>query len=181
MRYNLLVKSQVITILLLASLLSTTFLIGINVVQADLQTVVAIVPYTSSADVGQTFIINVTVMDVQDLYGIEATIYWNSSILEPMNFDVRLGQVDGALNGPVFFPPQNPARAGEYVISATSVAPAPSFNGSGNIVRIAFKVTEAGRCNISLLTDLYDYPHRIENRTYPYPSSTLRSAVPLAR
>jgi hypothetical protein len=174
MRDNNFDKPPIVTILLLISFLSAAFLTKTSVVQAAPQTVVEVVPSTSSADVGQMFTVNLTIVDAQNLYGVEATVYWNSSILKLVNSDIRIGQADGVLNNPVFFPPQNPTMAGEYVVSATSVAPAPSFNGRGNIVRITFEVAETGYSNISLAADLYDYPppDRDPRISLPIPHTT---------
>lgn len=157
-------KSRIILIALFALFSSLALPIRTNMVQGSPETAVDIVPYASTADVGQSFIINVTVFNVQNLYGIEATVNWNSSVLELSNVDIRLGHTDtdGVLyNTSSTSPPfiaENSTQNGQYAISATSTAPAPSFNGSGNIVRITFNVTNSGHSNIDLESQLQDYP-----------------------
>jgi len=158
------IKSRIILIALFALFSSSNLFIRTNVVRGSPETVVEVVPYTSTADVGQSFTVNITVLNVQDLYGVEATVNWNSSVLELSNVDIRLGHTDadGVLyNTSSTSPPfiaENSTQDGQYVIAATSTGPAPSFNGSGNIVRITFNVTNSGHSNIDLESQLYDYP-----------------------
>jgi hypothetical protein len=140
------------------------FLIRTSLVQASQETVVEVLPNEISADVGQSFAINVTVLDVQNLYGLDVTVDWNSSVLQLANIDVRLGHTDtdGVLyNSSSTSSPYiavNSTLGNQYEIAATSEAPAPSFNGTGNIVRITFKVIGSGYSSIDLESQLYDYP-----------------------
>jgi len=143
--------------LLLVSILLMPFLIQVVIVQATPETVVKVEPYSSYANIGETFTINIAVADVQNLYGVEVNLYWNFSILKPVNIDVRLGEIDGVLYNPVYVV-QNSTQDGKYVLAATSMAPAPSFNGTGNIVRITFTATNPGNCKFDLETELWDYP-----------------------
>jgi hypothetical protein len=47
---------------------------------------------------------------------------------------------------------------GEYHIVTTSVNPASSFNGIGNIVILTFRVTAIGKSNINRQSELGDHP-----------------------
>lgn len=158
------IKSRIILIALFVLFSSSNLIIRTNVVRGSPETAVEVVPHASTADVGQSFTINITVLNVQNLYGVEATVNWNSSVLELSNVDIRLGNTDtdGALyNTSSTSPPfiaENSTQDGQYAIAATSTAPAPSFNGSGNIVRLTFNVTNSGYSNIDLESQLYDYP-----------------------
>jgi hypothetical protein len=160
-RYN---KSGILLIALFALFSSLTLPIRTNVVSGSPETAVEIVPSASTAGVGQSFTINISVLNVLDLYGVEATVKWNSSVLELSKVDIRLGHTDtdGVLyNASSTSPPfiaENSTQNGQYAIAATSTAPAPSFNGSGNIVRITFNVTSSGHSNIDLESQLQDYP-----------------------
>lgn len=120
-------------------------------------TVVKVDPNMNSANVGETFTINITVTEVQNLYGIEETLDWNSSVLNAVSIDVRIGQTGGALYNSVFII-QNSSTPGKYSLAATSVNPAPSFNGTGTIATIAFQVTGQGNSTLNLTSKLYDYP-----------------------
>jgi hypothetical protein len=93
---------------------------------------------------------------------VEVTLYWNASILQVVNVDLRLGvesHPDGILYESIFIAENNTIQEqGTYRLAATSMAPAPSFNGAGNIVRITFVVTSPGDCNLDLETELWDCP-----------------------
>ena len=135
------------------------FMIQSVPVWAPPETVVQVEPQTVSANVGETFTVNITVIEVQNLYGIEVSLCWNSSVLDPVNVDIRLGQTDGVLHSPPsVYIVENLTKESEYVLAATSVNPAPSFNGSGNIVNITFSVTNPGDSELDLETRLWDYP-----------------------
>ena len=140
------------------------FLFQVVGVQTSSEPVVRIEPYTSYANVGERFAINITVDNIQNLYGIEITLAWNASILHVVSVDLRLGaesHPDGVLHEPppVFIAKNNVTQErGEYLLAATSVAPAPSFNGTGNIARITFDVVSHGDSKLNLETQLYDYP-----------------------
>jgi hypothetical protein len=174
-------KSQIILILLFARLLPLNFLIRTSCVQASSGTVVEVLPNAISANVSRTFTINITVLDVQNLYGLDVTVYWNSSVLELVNVDVRLGHTDadGVLyNSSLTSLPYitvNSTQGGNYEIAATSVPPAPSFNGTGNIVRITFKVIDFSYSSIDLESQLYDYapPDREPRISLPIQHSTV--------
>ncbi len=135
------------------------FIVQIAAVRSNPETVVKVDPQTISADVGETFTVNITVIEVQNLYGIEVSLYWNSSTLELVNVDIRLGQIDGVLHSPPsVYIAENSTQESEYFLAATSVNPAPSFNGSGNIVRITFRAKNPGYSKLDLETQLWDYP-----------------------
>ena len=79
--------------------------------------------------------------------------------------DLRLGvesHPDGVLYespSPLYIQENNVIQEqGTYRLAATSMAPAPSFNGTGNIVRITFTVTSPGNCILDLEATLWDYP-----------------------
>jgi hypothetical protein len=175
------IKSTIILVALFVSFSSSSLFIHANNARGSPETSVAVVPYASTANVGQLFTINITVLNVQNLYGVEATVSWNSSVLELGNVDIRLGQTDsdGVLcNSSSTSPPfivENSTQDGQYVIAATSTAPASSFNGSGNIVRITFNVTNSGYSDITLESQLNDYPppDREPRVSLPIPHTTI--------
>ena len=144
-----------------ALFLALNFLVQAGFAQG---TVVEILPSTVSADVGQSFAINVTVVNVQNLYAVYVIVSWNSSVLQLVNVDVRLApaDADGVLynssGDSVLIEKNNLTSPGSYEISATSVGPAPPFNGTGNIVIITFNVTSSGYSSIDLTeSQLWNY------------------------
>ena len=130
-------------------------------------TQVRVGPYESIAQVGESFTINVTLADVQNLYGIEVILRWDPSLLQVVSADVHLGvesHPDGVLHEDILIA-KNETRndVGRYWLAATSYnstgdIPPPSFNGSGNIVRLTFNVTNVGSCELSLETELRGKP-----------------------
>jgi len=131
-----------------------------TLVNASSATVVKVEPQTSWATVGQTFNITITVIDVQNLFGLEINLSWNASVLEMVTADVRLGvetRSDGVLHEPFFN--QTISEEGRFYIIATSLFEnTPSFNGNGNIAKIAFKVIRTGSCILNLESELANKP-----------------------
>jgi len=151
-------------ILLWTTLLHLLIIITPTVsVNASSSTAVKVEPSAKMANVGETFTVNITITDVQNLFGLEVTLYWNSSILQMMSVDVRLGvesYPDGVLHEPVSIVKNETIQEeGKYQLVAMSTgSETPSFNGTGNIVRITFNVTEVGSCKLNLETKLADKP-----------------------
>lgn len=154
--------AKVIIFLILVLILLIPFPIKVLSVHAAPETVVKVDPTMSFANVSEVFTINIVILDVQNLYGVEVTLYWNASIVEVANVDLRLGvesHPDGILHEPIYVAENSTIREqGKYCLAATSVYPAPSFNGSGNIVRITFNATSYGNSQLNLESELYDYP-----------------------
>jgi hypothetical protein len=121
------------------------------------EAIVSVELYESSANVGQTFTVNLTIWTVQNLYGVGLTLKWNATVLRLENFDVRFGELDGVLFNPIYIA-ENLTLEGNYFLSATSTNPAPSFNGSGNAAKLTFRVLVPSETTLDLQTQLYDYP-----------------------
>lgn len=123
-------------------------------------TIVKVNPDMISAPLNEMFTINITILDVQNLYAIEISIYWNETILQLINAEVRLNinesHPDGVLYGPVQW--ENEISPNKYFLWGTSYNTAPPFYGSGNIVRLTFTVKTAGNCTFDLESKLYDWP-----------------------
>jgi hypothetical protein len=143
------------------------FLILISLTKATSSTTIEVEPYHSFAEIGETFTVQITLNDVENLYGLEVEIFWNASILNVTNIDSRLGREshgDGVLHeipgtAPVqIYQNKTIQELGKHVLAASSIAPAPSFNGSGNIMLITFSVSGTGTCDIRLAAKLYDKP-----------------------
>lgn len=161
-------------VLLLALTLLPPYMFRLPIVQASSQTIVKVDPNTSSANLSAKFTINIKIIDVQDLYAVEVTLNWNSSVLTLANIDTRLGEADGVLYGSPFIA-ENSTKLGKYSLAATSVGPAPPFNGSGTIVKIAFEVTGLGNSQLDLGSQLYDYapPDRNPRISLPIDHTTI--------
>jgi hypothetical protein len=156
--------AKTLLFILFATLLALS-LIQTGFPQSSSNTTVAVSPQTTSALLGETITINITISNVQNLYGVDVSLLWNPSALSIQNVDVRLGvesHPDGVLHtasGADIFIQNNitDQENGEYDLVATSVAPAPAFSGSGNIVILTFNVTDVGQSELILITNLADY------------------------
>ncbi|MEM2112301.1 MAG: cohesin domain-containing protein [Candidatus Bathyarchaeia archaeon] len=144
------------------------------------QTIVKVDPATISVDASEIFVVNITIIDVQNLYGVEVVVRWNTSLLQLVSIDIRLG-VNSYPDGVLYEPFMNITQEniGEYIIGATSYNPAPPFNGSGNIIRMTFQAIDNGESILDLETKLYDYPppDREPRESLPIPHTTIDGAV----
>ncbi len=185
MRYSRLITYP-ITVLLLA----TVCLVFCPILTASSQisTTVIVKPSTVSTHVAESFDVTISISNVQNLYGLEVILSWNPAVLRATNVDIRLGVEtfsDGVLHessySPSIFLAENnlTQTEGEYRLVATSMASAPSFNGSGTIVRITFEPTNLGNSTLDLESQLFDYPptDRDPRISFPINHSTQDSSV----
>ena len=130
-------------------------------------TTVDVKPPNVSAHLGNPFNVTVSLSNVQNLYGIEIILRWNPDVLRVTTVNVRLGVEtfsDGVLHEsdsspPLFIAENNITETGdEYKLVATSMNPAPSFSGSGNIVILIFDPLSLGDSALELESQLFDYP-----------------------
>jgi len=166
--------------IVLIALLLTYHLILTSKAQNLGQTIVKVEPSTISVDKSEECTVNITVIDVQNLYGVEVVVRWNASLLRLISVDIRVGvesHPDGILYKPFINGTQE--NIGEYLIWATSYNPALPFNGSGNIIRMTFQAIDNGESIIDLETKLYDYPppDRVPRESLPIPHTTLDGTI----
>jgi hypothetical protein len=152
-------------LLILITALLAVSLIPTAIPQGSSGTKVEVKPASTNPLLGNTITINITLSNVQNLYGVDVTLLWNPTVLKIQNVNLRLGvesYADGVLHkaagDDIFVATETADQAnGEYHLVATSVAPAPSFSGSGNIAILTFNVTEVGHSELTLTTELSDY------------------------
>ena len=134
--------------------------------QASSGTFVSVVPAQSNARVGETLTVNITIGNVENLYGLDVTFNWNSSVLELQSATSNLG-VESHSNGVLHEASGSPVivaediasqETGEYHLVATSQGTADSFNGNGTIATLTFNVTSLGRSEFGLTSELADHP-----------------------
>lgn len=152
--------SQPVVLMLVLSLL-LLYPVGTVFSQTSSGTTVAVTPSSNITRLGEEVTINITLADVQNLYAVDVTLQWNTSALQVLNADSRLGvetHPDGVLHADIQTVEDNASQEiGQYHLVATSVAPAASFSGSGNIAIITFNVTSLGHSELNLTTELADY------------------------
>ncbi|MGF3572893.1 MAG: cohesin domain-containing protein [Candidatus Bathyarchaeia archaeon] len=103
-------------------------------------------------EVGNEFEINVTIQEVENLYGFDIKFSWNPSILQCVSYKAKVpveSYPEGILHEPVVKAKEQINNTeGTYSVAYSSQSPAPPFNGSGVIFTLRFKVNGYG---ISLL------------------------------
>jgi hypothetical protein len=159
MRFNQ-KKTSIIVLLFVASLL---VILPIQMVKAQTTTTVTVTPQTSTPVVGQTITISIQLNNVQNLYGIDVTLTWNTALLsfQTNSNQTFLGVANGVLNGtevPISVVLDSASQAaGEFHLVATSVYPDAAFSGSGTIATLKFTVTGAGKSSLTLNSTLANY------------------------
>jgi hypothetical protein len=132
----------VLSILILLSSLSTFIKPA-----ASQQTTIKIDPslteyYTKAT--GKEFTIAVKIIEVENLYGFDIKLRWNTTYLEYVSHSVRIPRntyTDGVLWNPILpLVDEVNATEGTYWIAYTSLAPAPTFNGSGTVFTMTFRI-----------------------------------------
>src|SRR3989339_665808 len=158
-------KAVFIVVLLIVTLIFAGS--AIQPVSSQSQATVKVEASSSNPHVGKAFTVTISVANVQNLYGIEVILRWDSSILEATKIDTRLGvetYADGVLHESTDTPPLFIAEntlttaKNEYRLVATSTSPAPPFSGSGNIVTITFNPLTTGSSQLTVESQLSDYP-----------------------
>ncbi len=152
-------KTSIIVLLFVASLLVVS---PFQMVKAQTSTTtVTVTPQTSTPVVGQTLTVNITLNNVQNLYGIDVTLNWNPSLLsfQTNSNQTFIGYSYGVLNNPTSLVLDSASQAtGEFHLVVTSVSPATAFSGSGTIATLMFTVTGAGQSSLTVASTLANYP-----------------------
>ncbi len=159
--------SKKLLAVLVCALLSLCF---ISTALAQSSTSVNAQASTTQPQVGSTLTVNVKISNVQNLFSIDTTLQWNSSVLTLTTTVLNLGDShsNGVLHGNNLNTDANNLNsgdiyvqetkvAGSYELVATSVgATTSSFSGSGTIATLTFNVVNPGSAGLSLSTDLSD-------------------------
>jgi len=176
---RLLHSARIKLLCILTILIFISFAMQIITIKSASETEVRVEPFSSFADPDNNFTINIHLMNIQNLYGVEVRLLWNASLLRLIRANVTLGvqsYPQGILNEPVeVFYNKIDNDIGEYLLVATSTSPAEPFNGNGNIVTLTFIVTNQGSCILTLKTKLADWPppDRQPRVSWPIPHTTI--------
>jgi len=163
---QLTIKSKIVTfVLLFGMLLSASYIAHLCSVSIYLSTTAAransssvlssalptiyVNPPTIKAVVGQSFIVNVTISDVVDLYGWEFKLGWNSSLLEAIN--VTEGDFLEK-DRETFFIEKTFNTDGYVLASAILIGKISGASGGGTLANVEFNVKGLGES----VLDLYD-------------------------
>ncbi|HMK93805.1 MAG TPA: cohesin domain-containing protein [Candidatus Limnocylindrales bacterium] len=160
--------------LIVVALLLASLLMALPIQLAKAQTAtVSVSPQTSTAPVGKTVTVAIQISNVQNLYGLDVTLSYNSAVLRLTNSKPDLGSSSipgGVLYGdPVsmniapggVYYNTSLSTSSDYEIFATSendTAGVGPFSGSGTIVTLTFTVLSSGQSPLTLNVQLASYP-----------------------
>ncbi|UCH32426.1 MAG: hypothetical protein JSV05_03340 [Candidatus Bathyarchaeota archaeon] len=134
-------------ICILSIVFSISALVSLSFQEAT-AAVLRISPSSITEEAGQSFIVNITISNVSDLYGWEFRLAWNSSLLEATSV------FEGAFlkaGGETFFPsPIVNNTAGHMLVDCTLIGSIPGVSGSGVLAIITFFVENSGECLLDL-------------------------------
>ncbi len=121
---------------------------------------------SSQPRLGETLTVNIKIANVENLFGVDVTLSWNTSVLKVISAEAYLGvesHPEGILHETSSYPIEvldnNASQSlGQYHLMATSTGSASAFSGSGTIATVTFNVTDIGPTGLSLETELSDKP-----------------------
>ncbi len=152
-----------IIIVVLACIVVSLSLVSTALAQ---NTVVKAEASTTQAVVGHNLTVNIKISDVQNLFGVDVTLSWNTTVLHLVSATSQLG-VESHPGGVLHETSADPIEViddtalqstGEYHLLATSTGSASPFSGSGTIATVTFNVVTAGSAGLSLTSELSDHP-----------------------
>jgi hypothetical protein len=114
--------------------------------------------------VGDTVTVNITISNVQNLFGVDVTFNWNTAVLKLISAksllgDESIGVLHQTSSYPLYVVSDLASQdTGEYSLVATSTGSAPAFSGNGIIATLKFNVTSQGAMGLQLDSDLSDHP-----------------------
>jgi hypothetical protein len=115
-------------------------------------TTVYVDPQNSTGAVGRSFMVNVSVSNVTDLFGWEFTLEWNPMLLHVVN--VREGSFL-TRGGSTYFPdPQINNTVGYVTADCSLLGNIPGVNGSGTLATLEFFVETIGECALNLTSTM---------------------------
>jgi hypothetical protein len=116
---------------------------------------------TNQPKVGETLTVTLKISNAADLYGLDVTLSWNSSILKAVSATNTLGvesHSNGVLHESSSYPiavEDDTISTGQYHLLATSTgSTTASFNGAGSIATVEFNVTGTGATGLMLDAEL---------------------------
>jgi len=137
----------------------------VNVAFAQ-STVVKAVASSSQPSIGETLTVDITISNVQNLFGVDVTLQWDKNVLSATSATSLLGvesHPEGVLhettNDPLMIVEDLLSQeTGQYNLAATSTGSASAFNGNGKIATLTFNVTGTGATGLSVTSELSDKP-----------------------
>lgn len=165
-------------------------------VRAEPETRLYVDPPTCEGGPGDSFTVNISVADVDYLYGWQLKLYWNPNLLNATSLEegpflkdageTRLGPQ------PPISPINNTLGRVQAVCTLLGVGAYDAPSGSGTLASVTFIVKAAGECPLNLTdTELYtmadpskpgqavEIPHSVEDGYYIIPEFPTALLLPL--
>lgn len=145
-------------------------------------TTIFVDPPTSTAEVGQTFSININISDVVDLYAWEFKLGWDPSILDATKVSEGTFLKQG---GDTFFAKKINNTQGYVLVDCTLLGDVPGVNGGGTLATVEFYVEVQGEsildfCNTILINSLEQpITHKANNGVFVIPEIPQIIILPL--
>jgi hypothetical protein len=180
-------KNQHSTITKAILLLSVCALLALYPTQSVFaqSTTVKVEPSTLAPVVGETLTVNITISNVQNLFGVDATLYWNNSMLKVLSHTSLLGvesHPNGVLHENIEIVNDTASQqTGTYTLSATSLGQeTASFSGSGTIATLTFNLTDTGRTTLEIQSELADKPANADDTSEFISHTDVASSIDVA-
>ena len=144
------------------TVLILTITLGSGIVFSEETPLVYVDPATvTGLSPSESFTVVIKVANVTGLYGFDVQFHWDPALLDYVSHIAKFPvdtYPDGVIYNPII-PLKNEANAtaGTYWAAASSLYPAPTFNGTGIIFEITFEVKAIGQCVLEIYSsDLAD-------------------------
>lgn len=113
-------------------------------------------PSEVETGIGQNFTSRIVIDGMEDLYGLDIQLGWNSTLLDYVSHTTTIPvetYPGGVLHDPVAeFKDEVDTLAGIIWIAYASLQPAPPFDGGGVVVEITFRAREYGFCALDIIS-----------------------------
>ncbi|UCD96693.1 MAG: hypothetical protein JSV35_01170 [Candidatus Bathyarchaeota archaeon] len=182
MQKKLVIALLVLSILIISATISASYLANTQPTPTQdipLQdTILAVEPNFISEPIGTTFTVNITLTDVEDLFGLAIEFEWDPVVLGYVDHLAHIpvdDYPDGVLNGGILWLKDDANDVtGFYELGCSSFdfPTPPSFNGSGIVFDMTFEVLAEGISGLDfVLHDLPNsnaqpIPHQLINGTF---------------
>jgi hypothetical protein len=123
---------------------------------------VRVVPGSIEVDKGQEFTVRIEVTAVENLYGLDVHLQWDTDFLGYVSHTVTIpveNSTHGLLHEPVIvLKDEVNQAAGTYWIAVTSIYPASAFTGNGTVFEMTFEAKAYGTSSLDIISsDLADF------------------------
>jgi hypothetical protein len=143
-------------------LLTSTNKLKFLTLSGTTETLVRVNPQTNIYDVNETFTVNIEIVNVTNLFGLEIDIRWDNSTIKLLSRELLLGvqtYPEGVLYEPLYIFYDVTEGNRYWIVASSMYQDTPSFNGTGIAFRLNFQVIKEGETLIWFyVTKLADKP-----------------------